>query len=150
METNVLPAVYAILMSVNPLELFAAYGALNHSAQAEKPVSVERRRRARTRLHWPVLLFRNYMGKAVESETRDLSSDGFYCLTNTPFTPGELLMCTIKVPTHDPNGKHLERNLECRVRVVRVEAQDASGAMGIACLIEDYHLARVTESGSTN
>jgi len=150
MEANVQTPGDTNFMSANPLEIFSAYGALNHPAEVERPVAVERRKRPRTRLHWPVVLFRSHVGNAIESETRDLSSNGFYCLANVAFTPGESLICNIKLPTHDPKGKHLERHLECRVRVVRVEVQDASAMFGVACLIEDYHFARVTESAKTN
>ncbi|HEY6989961.1 MAG TPA: PilZ domain-containing protein [Bryobacteraceae bacterium] len=134
-------------MSANPLELISAYGGLAKPAQLEAPFPSERRKRARTRLHWPVLLFRNHTAEAIESITRDLSSGGFYCLAKVPFTPGELLTCTLKVPTHDPNGKHLERSLECKVRVMRVELQEGGEMFGIACRIEDYHFAHVAEAG---
>ena len=137
-------------MSANPLELFSAYGAVSHPAELERSGSTERRKRARTRLHWPVLLFRNQTADAIESQTRDLSSDGFYCVANSSFTPGELLICTLKVPTHDPNGKHLERNLECKVRVMRVEPQEAGGSFGVACRIEDYCFARLIDAERTH
>ena len=104
-------------------------------------VRPERRERIRAPLHWHILLFRNQAAEAIESLTRDLSSSGFFCLTKTPLTPGEVLTCTLRVPTHDPNGKHLERSLECRARVVRVQAQP-EGTFGVACQIEDYHFAR--------
>jgi hypothetical protein len=133
-------------MSANPLELFSAYGGLSKPAELQNPVAFERRKRARTRLHWPVLLFRNHTAEAIESLTRDLSSGGFYCVAKTRFTPGELLICTLKVPTHDPNGKHLERSLECKVRVMRVESQDEEDTFGVACRIEDYHLAHVADT----
>jgi PilZ domain len=126
-------------MSANPLELSAVYGSLKKTAELEKPLIPERRKRARNHLHWSVLLFRNHAAEAVESLTRDLSSGGFYCETRVAFTPGERLICTIRVPTHDPNGKHLEQTLECRVRVMRVEPQGTEGAFGLACQIEDYH-----------
>ena len=128
-------------MSANPLELFSAYASLNKPAELKTPHTVERRKRARTRLHWPVLLFRNDTMEAIESVTRDLSSGGFYCLTASVFALGEALVCSLKVPTHDPNGKHLEQSLECKVRVVRVEPQETPGMYGVACRIEDYHFA---------
>jgi hypothetical protein len=89
-------------------------------------------------------LFRNEAANAVESLTRDMSSGGFYCVTGIAFTPGERLICTLKIPTHDPNGKHLERRLECEVRVMRVEPQGAEGTFGLACQIEDYHINQVS------
>jgi hypothetical protein len=115
------------------------------SALAHDPrrTAVDRRKRARTRLHWPVLMFRHRHGAdAVESTTRDLSSGGFYCLTEVPLTEGEDLVCSIKVPTHDPQGKHLECALECKVRVVRVVPGAAGDLFGIGCRIETYRFGR--------
>jgi hypothetical protein len=136
-------------MSANPLELPAAYSGLNKAAEPKKALPPERRRRARNHLHWSVLLFRNEAADAVESLTRDLSSNGFYCFAGVPFTPGERLICTLKIPTHDPNGKHLEQRLECRVRVVRVEPQGVEGPFGLACQIEDYHFIHVGAQKAT-
>jgi hypothetical protein len=130
-------------MSANSLERFAVYGGLNKAAELENPLPPERRKRARNHLHWSILLFRNQVADAVESLTRDMSSGGFYCVTGVAFTPGERLICTLKIPTHDPNGKHLERRLECKVLVMRVEPQGAEGTFGLACQIEDYHFNQV-------
>ena len=123
----------------------AATGAVHATIHATG--TVERRKRVRTRLHWPVLMFRQRPGSEnVESVTRDLSSNGFYCLARVQMLEGEELVCSIRIPTHDPHGKHLERTLECRVRVIRVVPQEA-GVFGIACRIEDYHLSQLqTES----
>ena len=126
-------------MSANPMDRFAVYGGLNKAAQLENSLPSERRRRARNQLHWSVLLFPNQGADAVESLTRELSSSGFSCVTEVSFTPGERLLCTLKIPTHDPNGKHLEQRLECKVLVMRVEPQGADGTFGLACQIEDYH-----------
>ena len=130
-------------MYANTLERFAVYGGLNKASEPENSLPPERRKRARNHLHWSVLLFRNQAADAVESLTRDLSSSGFYCVTGIAFTPGERLICTLKIPTHDPNGKHLERRLECKVRVMRVEPQGMEGTFGLACQIEDYHFNQV-------
>ena len=130
-------------MSANPLELSAVYSGLSKPAELENPLPQERRKRTRNHLHWSLLLFRNQRAEAVESLTRDLSSNGFYCVTGVAFTPGERVICTLKIPTHDPNGKHLEQKLECKVRVMRVEPQGTEGTFGLACRIEDYHFSQV-------
>ena len=125
-------------MVAKPLELFSTCAGIDQSmaVDAGRP---ERRKRVRTQVHWTILLFRETTSKAVTTITQNLSSSGFYCVTGVAFTPGERLVCTIKVPTHDPNGKHLEQKLECQVRVLRVEPQDTEGMFGLACQIEDYH-----------
>lgn len=127
------------VMPANPQEQAAVFGGTNKAAELNVPPSSERRKRARNPLHWHVLLFRSQVADAVESLTRDLSSSGFYCVSGVPFILGERLVCTLKIPTYDPNGKHLERRLECKVRVIRVEPQGAEGTFGVACQIEDYH-----------
>ena len=95
----------------------------------------------RTTLHWPVLFFRNGSGEAVETVTQNLSSSGFYCHSRVPITPGESLHCTLTIPPHDPCGHERARVLECRVRVTRVDPGIAENTFGIACQIQDYHLA---------
>lgn len=128
-------------MSANPLELFMAYAGATASTAVAGVFPSERRKRTRTRVHWPVLLFRKEPTDAIASITADLSSSGFYCITRVPFSVGETLTCSLKMPSHDPNGKIFERNLECRVRVVRVEPNQGHSGFGVGCAIEDYHFA---------
>jgi hypothetical protein len=125
---------------VNPLEaLTPAVGHGNHYGIAKSPPA-ERRRRVRSPVHWPVRLFRNHKGEdTVETITQDLSSRGFYCLSKKQFAVGELLRCTLQIPTNDPGGR--ESHLECHVLVVRVDEHAADGQYGIACRTEDYRLA---------
>ena len=137
-------------VSANPLELFSVYGSFGRPAELQHTPLCERRNRARTRLHWPVLLFRKHLADAIESLTRDLSSEGFYCTSRKGLTPGEVLTCILKVPTHDPNGKQSERSLECRVRVTRVERQEEEDLFGVACRIEDYHFAQPIDGRQTH
>jgi len=130
-------------MSGDSLELVAAWSGLTNGI-AGNSCGVERRKRVRTRLHWPVLMFRNRPGSdAIESVTRDLSSSGFFCLMRVQLIEGEWLVCSIKIPTHDPHGKHMERTLECRVQVLRVVSQESPDSFGVACRIEDYHLSHI-------
>ena len=136
-------------MSGDFLELVDAWGGLPKSIGLNAAAVAERRKRVRTRLYWPVLLFRDGIGTTnIESVTRDLSSSGFYCMTRVQLLEGERLVCSIKIPTHDPHGKNLERTLECRVRVVRVVPQESSDLFGVACRIEDYHLSHLSPETS--
>lgn len=100
---------------------------------------VERRRRARSSVQWPVQLFRNAGdGTVVETITRNLSSCGFYCLSERAFEVGESLFCAMRIPLNGAEGP--EGRLECRVIVVRVEEKLESDLYGIACATEDYHV----------
>lgn len=127
-------------MSANPLDVFAATAGARELG-LESSFRPERRRRARTHVHWPVLLLRNHGSAAIDTVTQNLSSNGFYCFSPEPLKPGESLLCTLKLPAHDPKGEELTLGLECTVVVMRAEAVSDS-AYGIACRIEDYHLNR--------
>lgn len=98
----------------------------------------ERRRRTRVQVHWPICFIRPGLTEIVETVTRDLSSDGFYCLANTAFVPGEIRECTLGVPMHHPDSGDRVRPVLCRVRVIRVEALGGNGSYGVGCRIEDY------------
>jgi hypothetical protein len=136
-------------MSGDSLELVAAWSGLTNGIAGTSGCAVERRKRVRTRLHWPVLMFRDKPGsEAIESVTRDLSSSGFFCVMRIQLIEGEYLVCSIKIPTHDPHGKHLERTLECRVQVPRVVPQESAESYGVACRIEDYHLSHLHQQHS--
>jgi PilZ domain len=104
----------------------------------------DRRRRTRWRVQWPIQ-FRGGPGGPVDTLTHDLSSDGFYCLTDAPFVPGEVRLCTLSVPANHPDDLTRRIPLRCRVRVVRVEAE--GGMFGIGCSIEDYQVPSLTAGG---
>jgi hypothetical protein len=131
------------------------FGLLSTSSVQKRPDSqgggfrLERRKRVRTRVHWRVLFFREGAAEAVESLTQNLSSSGFYCLSQAPFACGDLLICVLGVPTHDPPGSGRTLELECRVRVVRSEPLGEDGIVGIACRIEDYRFPALDQHSST-
>ena len=129
-------------MSANPVHLFPERGGIREPGTAERGFPPERRKRARTRLHWPITLFRDDSSSVLETVTQNLSSNGFYCVSPVSFMPGERLHCALKLPAHDPAGRSRTLSLECRVRVVRAEPAGEPGFFGIACRIEDFHLVR--------
>lgn len=106
----------------------------------------ERRRRMRVRVHWPVYFWGGRLTNPLETVTRDLSSDGFSCLSRVPFLPGEILGCHIKIPEFRRQGPEQFRLLDCRVRVVWVDPVDRDGTFGIGCRLEAY---RLISSGET-
>ena len=130
-------------MSANSIEMFTAQG-FNKLRQAERTHHSERRSRVRLQVHWSVLLFRTDPPEVVESVTENLTSRGFYCFSKVPLVVGETMTCAIRIPAHDP-GKEMDRQLDCTVRVTRVEAGAAEGLYGIACRLEDYHVAGVVD-----
>jgi hypothetical protein len=82
--------------------------------------------------------------KAVRTVTRDLSSSGFYCVSKAAFAVGERLLCILHIPVNSSGGG--ESLLECRVVVVRVDADPKDGTYGIACHTEDYRFAGPRQS----
>jgi hypothetical protein len=125
-------------MSANSREFFTASASLGKPLRAGPAYRSERRKRARTKVHWALLLFQDHAGEAVETVTRDLSSNGFYCLSRIPFVCGEVLVCSLQIPTYEPLNNEKTLTLECRARVVRSEPGAGDGLCGIACQIEDY------------
>jgi hypothetical protein len=111
-------------------------------AKARTTGQVERRRRVRTDVHWPVSLFCANTRAALETTTVNLSSEGFYCVVNSKLTVGEGLVALLRAPSYDPTGKDRECVFRCEGRVLRVEPASVDGCFGIACRIEEYALAR--------
>jgi len=128
-------------MSANPRELFTANASFGKPLSGGAAYRSERRKRARTKVHWAILLFQEQSSEAIETVTRDLSSSGFYCLSRVPFTCDEVLICSLQVPTYEPFNNAGTLALECRARVVRSEPGEDNGLCGIACQIEDYQFA---------
>ena len=124
-------------MSVKPIEQVPPYRALNPDGSARP----ERRKRGRIQVHWPIW-FRDPTGttEIVESVTSDLSSDGFYFLTRTPFGSGEFRMCTLGVPTNQPWSIERVLLVECKIKIIRVHSH-GEGLYGVGCRIQDYWFA---------
>jgi len=102
----------------------------------------------RTAVHWPVRFWGDPLMDVVETMTRDLSSEGFYCFSKVPFVPGERLSCTLQVPERCPSGQYVATELECRVQIMRVEPVGETGRMGIACRIEEYRVVRTAAAAA--
>jgi len=114
---------------------------LDHLSRS--PAPAERRRRFRARVHWPVQFHWRDDSESLVTETQDLSSDGFYCLSRTVFAPGEIVDCTLQVPAHSPQVPGGTLLVRCRVRIVRVDGPDTEGLFGMGCHIEDYQFPSV-------
>jgi len=98
----------------------------------------ERRREYRVRLQWPVRLYVSGSHEEITTHTENLSSAGFYCYCPTPFTPGEHLRCVIHVPGWRRSEPEGGIELQCAVKVLRVERLPDNGHFGIAFGIQDY------------
>jgi hypothetical protein len=107
---------------------------------SEKARSMNRRKRTRAQLHWPLSFPLTGTTETVQTITQDLSSDGFYCIANARFVPGEARHCTLLVPTHRPGGENSPLHVLCKVRIIRVEVTGERGFYGVGCQIIDYRL----------
>ena len=98
----------------------------------------ERRSRPRAALQWVVHVSRAGSKHPVASKTRNVSSQGFYCLLQEPFESGERVECTVVIPIPKSAKSDDVLWLKCQARVLRVEAAAADTAFGIAFQIEEY------------
>jgi hypothetical protein len=108
----------------------------------------ERRRRPRLRLSYALSLHRPGEASSVETKTEDISCEGFFCISEIPFAPHEIVECYLVIPRDTlriPVGRDLI--LHCTAEVVRVARNRAESSFGIACRLEDYTLSLATEPG---
>jgi hypothetical protein len=125
---------------VGVLEPFPEYNSLKKLIEVETAVHSERRRKPRTDLHWAVRLIRDSDQEPVECVTSNLSSEGFYCLCEESFVPGEFVECTILIPARTRNTRKGSLSLRCFAQVVRVDSPVVDGRSGIGCHIENYRI----------
>jgi len=104
----------------------------------ERPAIMERRKRARVALRWQLTLLRKGEGHELRSETKNISSEGFYCFCDEAVTPGDRLDCVIMTPLRAGLESPDVLRLYCRVRVARVELSPDGQKYGIGFRIEDY------------
>ena len=79
----------------------------------------------------------------VASRTRNVSSQGFYCLVKERFESGERVECTVVIPIPKSAKQDEVLWLKCQARVLRVEPAAADTAYGIACQIEEYSIVHL-------
>lgn len=105
-----------------------------------RPANVlDRRGAVRLDMACPVFLSKPGDHTAVVSKTENLSTKGFYCVSDRPFSPHETLNCELEIPSASPG--HLPQvNLVLRavVEVVRVVAKGLDPGFGLACQIKSY------------
>jgi hypothetical protein len=127
-------------MSTGPADAKVDHPAIN-KIHGSSPKIMERRRRVRFEVQWPVCIWASD-SPPVETVTTDLTSDGFHCLSPVPLEPSSLLACTLmipEIPNQAGNGKR--RVLECQVRVIRLEPPNKDGDFGLGCRIENFSIA---------
>jgi hypothetical protein len=112
-------------------------------------VETDRRRKVRVPLALTVYLLRVAGKYPIECKTRDLSSEGFFCLVPEPLAIAEPVRCVLVFPAFDPQSPRQTILIESQARVVRVE-QVGAGQYGTGFLIEEYRvISRVSQEEST-
>ena len=93
-------------------------------------------RRVRWRLKLPYSIVLHRLGEAagVKTTVQDISSDGFYCISEQPFSPNEKLDCDLLIPD--------SLVLHCQAEVVRVVADGLKPGYGLACRLKDFKTGR--------
>jgi hypothetical protein len=109
----------------------------------------DRRQRVRVALSLPIRLFRGDDSRPFDTRTRNVSSEGFYCVVTEPFTAGERIRCILTLPSFHPVHRDDVITLDCRARVVRVEALVPPN-FGIGCSIEGYQVVQVGANEKDN
>jgi hypothetical protein len=145
-----------VKMPVDGLKLFKSAEQKSMVLQAASPINGttlhpapdaarmplgERRRRPRAALQWRIHIYRSGHSDPLVSTSKNISSQGFYCLAQESCEPGECLECSIFIPTQQAGEDTLR--LKCSARVLRVEPAPNAG-FGLACQIEDYTLERLS------
>jgi PilZ domain len=103
----------------------------------------DRRRRPRLKLPYSIVLHRIGEPTGIQTATEYISSDGFFCISEQPFSPNESLDCEVMIPSQDSkcnDGESLV--LHCRAEVVRVVTDGIKPGYGLACRLKDYTVGR--------
>jgi len=102
-----------------------------------------RRRYPRVRLSYLLRLFRPGQSAGIETQTEDLSCEGFYCISEHHILAHERIECELLIPGEqagDPWESDLV--LRCREQVVRVVPDPLELTFGVACRLEGYTVNR--------
>jgi hypothetical protein len=101
------------------------------SVMTSDPRMIDRRRQRRLPLRWTAYLYRAAATTPIEAMTRNVSSDGFYCVVEEPFAIGEVVHSALLIPAFDPEQPDRMMTIESECSVVRVECM-GNGSYGVA------------------
>jgi hypothetical protein len=78
----------------------------------------------------------------------NLSCDGVYWVSKTPFSLGERVQCSIHITPPGFRATKTRLLLHCRVRIVRVE--ESAEGFGVGCQIEEFALFPAHQTSTSN
>lgn len=117
------------------LDVMRMPDSINHQA--------ERRKRPRFPLSWTVYLSRPNHSNLIETQTINISCEGFYCVVDSPFVVGEVIRSVLLLPTLNPNSPDRVLGLECQLTVVRMEFV-GTNMYGVAFQVcPNWHIKRM-------
>lgn len=126
----------------NPMLLHA-----DLSEQAIQPTSLEtgqeRRSRPRVNLSLPLVLIRPGDEARIETQTGNVTCDSFYCVSDRPLSPGEVIECELFIEGESVSSvPQDDLRLSCRARVIRVVPRPSQDGFDVACRLEEYSISR--------
>lgn len=114
-----------------------------NSSGLAHPEGTELRGKNRVPLRCGVFLWRPSEGTLVRTETQDVSSDGFSCLSSEPFLPGDDLRARLEIPCGEKGESDISLVVDCHIEVLRTIANGTEQLFGLACRVNDYHVVIV-------
>jgi PilZ domain len=106
----------------------------------------ERREARRFNMNLPLrVLSREAKGRELSAQTRDLSYQGLYFLTEADFEVGSEIEFVITLPQQVTQSGDV--NIRCQGKIVRVEATE-TGRMGVAAKIARYEFLPATATAA--
>lgn len=108
---------------------------------AEKPrMTSERRTQSRSDLRVPLFLLAPGWHAPIQTETENLSMDGFYCYAPKALAPGEHVRFLLFLPaaTREPEGA--TTCIQGAAEVVRVATEASRTDFGIGCRVTNYRV----------
>jgi hypothetical protein len=111
---------------------------LNGTSRAAGLSLVERRKYKRLPLRLPVQFRRE--GSAGSCVTENISNNGFYCISPTPFAPGDNVEVELLLPAHNSGRGENRVRLKCQAQVIRINSTWLGPGFGIGCRIHAYSL----------
>lgn len=109
----------------------------------------DRRRKQRIALTWTIHLTREGEAHSFEAVTKNVSTEGLYCIGEQAFRIGEIVQCVLCIPAFDPDSPNRKLALHCRARVVRVELAGMH-QYGVALAIESYKVVTEKSRAAVN
>jgi hypothetical protein len=96
-------------------------------------------------MSWTVLFLRPAPLKRIEGITRNLSSDGLYCVISAPLAIGQVIGYVLTIPAVDTGRRGDPVRLQGEAEVLRVDILGPR-RYGIACRVRDYRVLHLDHS----